>query len=85
MKIIRQLPPQERKAAQKTIDELIMNRNAELAIFERNIIKPLKDAITAAKEVRASRLPLDAMLYTNRHVSEHIQKFLEAKPKEGAR
>lgn len=74
-KTIHQYPPKERKAVQAVIDKLIENRKAELAILERNLIQPLKDAISTAKDARKGMQTLDAMLYRNKKVSEHISKF----------
>jgi chromosome condensin MukBEF complex kleisin-like MukF subunit len=80
--IISHYPPEPRRKLKAHIDRLIELRKGELAIFERNITKPLKDSIDAMEEAKKGRLSLEAMRYTNESVSNHIKKFLKARPKE---
>lgn len=74
--IVTHLKPKERKIVQASIDTLIGCRQKEIDIFERNIMKPLKDAIETLKDAKKGRQSLDVTLCMNRCVTKHIRKFI---------
>ena len=80
MNMVTHLKPSNKKVIRKHIDDLIRIRTEELAVFDRNISKPLRDLIKMMKEVKQGRLPIEAMLHRSEAVSKHLQDFLNAIP-----
>jgi len=77
---IRSLDPKKRKELAKMIDNIIENRNKQIEIFDRNIIKQLKRCIEVAKETKKGNYPIEYMQLVNQKCTDYLHKFLSGYP-----
>jgi hypothetical protein len=75
--IVTHLPAKKRKQIIESLDSLIENRKNEIEILNKNLIKPLEDALFALEEAKKGRLSIEACMYTNKCVTKFIKKFMK--------
>jgi hypothetical protein len=79
--IVTHLPTKKRRQIIESLDSLIGNRKNEIEILNKNLIKPLEDALFALEEAKKGRLSVEACMYTNKCVTDFIKKFMTEKRK----
>lgn len=81
MNVVTHMKPESKRQIRILLDAIIEDRKKELAIFERNITEPIRKSIKITMEARQGRIPIELMLQRNKEISQHIEKFLDARPK----
>lgn len=76
MKFYSQLSVEEKRELRKKLERVCELKKQQLEIFERNFIKPLKEQVKLAEQVRKSEISIEQYLKLNKKWSEWLLQVL---------
>jgi len=66
----------QKKKLRPMLDDLQANRKAQIALFEKNLIEPLRKQIYLVDDVKKSMVPINRLVKENERLSKWITAFL---------
>lgn len=77
MKFYSQLTKEQKKTLRSLFEDQDNHRKAEIALLEKNIIKPIKDMRELAKQVLKSQVPINHYIKRTEKLRAWWQSFIK--------
>jgi len=78
IKYYKNLPIKKRRELRTALNQNIELTKEEIAIFEKNLIKPLKDMLNLIDDVIKNKIPIEEYIEKRLKLNKHIKKYFES-------